>query len=190
MPAMEGRTVYFDSPGEANTDETLRIAKERADELGIKTVVVATTVGGTATKSVEVFEGMRVIAVTHFTGMRGANFQELTDENRKKFESKGGIVLTTTHAFMGIDAAMRKKFNMYLLGDVIASTLRIFGQGMKVVCEITLMAADAGLVQTGEDIIAIAGTGRGADTAVVLKPVNTNNFFDLKVREILCKPHF
>ena len=97
------------------------------------------------------FEGMKIIAVTHFTGMREPNFQELTDENRKKFESKGGIVLTTTHAFMGIGAAMRKKFNMYLLGDVVANTLRIFGQGMKVVCEITLMAADAGLVETGED---------------------------------------
>jgi len=187
---MEGRTVYFDNPGVENTDETLRIAKKRAEELGIKTIVLATTVGGTAAKSVDVFEGMKIIAVTHFTGMREPNFQELTDENRQKFESKGGIVLTTTHAFMGVDAAMRKKFNMYLLGDVIANTLRIFGQGMKVVCEITLMAADAGLVQTGEDVIAIAGSGRGADTAVVLKPVNTNNFFDLKVREILCKPHF
>ena len=187
---MEGKTVYFENPGEGNTDETLRIARERARELGIKTVVVATTVGGTAVKAVDVFEGMKVIAVTHFTGMREPNFQELTEENRKQVESKGGIVLTTTHAFTGIGGAMRKKFSMYLLGDIIANSLRIFGQGMKVVCEISLMAADAGLVQTGEDVIAIAGTGRGADTAVVLKPVNTNDFFDMKVREILCKPHF
>ena len=187
---MEGKTVYFENPGESNTDETLRIARERARELGIKTIVVATTVGGTAVKAVEVFEGMKVIVVTHFTGMREPNFQEFTDENRKKVEGKGGIVLTTAHAFMGIGAAMRKKFSMYLLGDVIANTLRIFGQGMKVVCEISLMAADAGLIQTGEDIIAIAGTGRGADTAVVLKPVNTNDFFEMRVREVLCKPYF
>jgi len=59
---------------------------------------------------------------------------------------------------------------------------------MKVACEIALMAADAGLVRTDEDVISIAGTGRGADTAVVLRPVNTRNFFDLKVKEILCKP--
>lgn len=187
---MEGKTVYFENPGEANTDETLRIARERAGELGIKTVVVATTVGGTAVKAVEVFEGMKVVVVTHRTGMRKPNVQEFTEENRKKVESKGGIILTTMHAFTGIGGAMRKKFNMYLLGDVIANTLRIFGQGMKVVCEISLMAADAGLVRVGEDIIAIGGTGRGADTAVVLKPVNTNDFFDLRVREILCKPHF
>ncbi len=187
---MEGKTAYFENPGEANTDETLRIARERAVEMGIKTILVATTVGGTAVKAVEAFEGMKVIVVTHFTGMREPNIQAFTEENRKKVESKGGIVLTTTHAFMGIGAAMRKKFNMYLLGDVIANTLRIFGQGMKVVCEISLMAADAGLVEVGEDIIAIGGTGRGADTAVVIKPVNTNDFFEMRVREILCKPHF
>jgi len=64
------------------------------------------------------------------------------------------------------------------------------GQGMKVVIEISVMAADAGLVRTDEDIIAIGGSGRGADTAVVLRPVNSNDFFDLKVKEILCKPRY
>ena len=67
---------------------------------------------------------------------------------------------------------------------------RAFGQGMKVVLEITTMAADGGLIGTDQDVIAIAGTGRGADLAVVLRPVNSNDFFDLKVKEILCKPHF
>jgi hypothetical protein len=187
---MELKTVYFDSPGKDNTDETLRIAKQRAQELGIKTVIVATTGGDVAAKAVDFFAGMKVIAVSHYTGFKGPNTQELTPENRQKIESKGGIILTTAHAFTGIDGAMRKKFNMYLLGDVIANTLRIFGQGMKVVCEIALMAADAGLANVGEDVVVVAGTGRGADTAVVLSPVNTMDFFDLKVKEILCKPHF
>ncbi len=187
---MELKTVYFENPGKENTDEVLHIAKKRAEELGIKTILIATTVGDTGAKAVDIFEGMKVILVTHFTGMREPNFQEVTEENRRKMESKGGIILTTAHAFTGIGGAMRKKFNMYLLGDIIANTLRIFGQGMKVVCEIALMAADAGLVRTDEDIIVVAGTGRGADTAIVLRPVNSMDFFDLKVKEILCKPHF
>ncbi|MFC1920934.1 pyruvate kinase alpha/beta domain-containing protein [Chloroflexota bacterium] len=187
---MELSTVYFDKPGAENTDEVLRIAKKRADELGIKTVVVATTAGNTAAKAVDVFEGMKVIVVSHYTGFRGANTQELTDENRKKIESKGAVILTTAHVFTGIGGAMRKKFNMHLLGDVIANTLRMFGQGMKVVCEIAPMAADAGLIDVGEDVVCVAGTGSGADTAVVLTSVNTMDFFDLKIREILCKPHF
>jgi hypothetical protein len=85
---------------------------------------------------------------------------------------------------------MQKQFNTYEIGVTIANTLRLMGQGMKVVIEISVMAADAGLVRTDEDIIAIGGSGRGADTAVVLRPVNSNDFFDLKVKEILCKPRF
>ena len=187
---MEVQTVYFDEPGEANTNEALRIAKRRAKELGIKTIIVASTRGVVGAKAVQVFKGMKVVVVSHFTGMREPNMQELTDENRQKIESKGGIILTTAHAFTGVGGAMRKKFNMYLLGDIIANTFRVFGQGMKVVCEIALMAADAGLVRTDEDVIVIGGSGRGADTAVVLRPVNSMDFFDLRVKEILCKPHF
>ncbi|HUV56199.1 MAG TPA: pyruvate kinase alpha/beta domain-containing protein [Dehalococcoidales bacterium] len=186
---MELRTVYFDKPGVGNTDTVLSIARQRAEELGIKTILVASTAGDTAVKAVDFFKGLKVIVVTHVTGMRGPDTQEFTDENRKIVESKGGVILTTTHAFSGLSAAMRNKYNTYVLGMIIADTLRIFGQGMKVACEIALMAADSGLVNTDEDVISIAGTGRGADTAIVLKPVNTHNFFDLKVREILCKPH-
>ncbi len=187
---MEVKTVYFEKPGSENTDEVLRIAKQRVQELGIKTIVLASTKGDTAIKAMEAFQGLRVIVVSHVAGLREPDIQEFTEENRKLVESKGGVVLTTTHAFGGLSRAMRGKFNMFVLGEVIANTLRIFGQGMKVACEIAMMAADSGLVRTDEDVIAIAGSGRGADTAVVLKPVNTHNFFDLKIREILCKPHF
>ena len=187
---MEGKIVYFDRPGRQNTEEVLVIAKRRAEELGIKTIVVASTVGDTAVKAMEVFKGLKVIAVTHTTGFLSPDTQEFTDENRRIVEDKGGTVLTTGHAFFGVSRAMRNKLNTVAIGDIIANILRIFGEGMKVACEIALMAADSGLVRTDEDVIAIGGTSRGADTAIVLKPVNTHNFFDLRVREILCKPHF
>ena len=50
------------------------------------------------------------------------------------------------------------------------------------------MAADAGLIRTDEEIIAVGGTRGGADTAVVLQPSNTHAFFDLRIKEIVCKP--
>ncbi len=187
---MESKTVYFDKPGRTNTDEVLRIARQRAEELGIKKIVVASSGGSTAVKAMKVFSGMKVIAVSHAAGFRQPNVQEFTEENRKIVENNGGTVLTTTHAFAGVSRAMRTKFNTYVIGEIIAHTLRVFGQGMKVACEITLMAADGGLVRTDEDIIAIAGSAGGADTAITLKPVNSQDFFDLKVREILCKPRF
>jgi len=186
--ATEVKTVYFANYGSENTDEVLRIAKQRAEELGIKTILMASTRGDTAAKAMEVFNGMKVIAVSHSIGMFEPNIHEFSGENRKIVESKGGVILTTTHTFAGLSRAMRQKFNTYVIGDIVANTLRIFGEGMKVVCEIAMMAADGGLVRTDEDVISIAGTNKGADTAVVLRPVNSHNFFDLKVKEILCKP--
>lgn len=185
---MEAKTVYFERPGRENTDEVLRIVGQRARELGIKTVVVASTGGDTAVQAMEALPGLRVIVVTHSHGFREPNTQEFTAENRQIVESKGGVIFTATHLFAGISRAVRDKFNTYLIGDLTARTLKVFGDGMKVVIEISVMATDAGLVRTDEEVIAIAGTGHGADTAVVLTPVNSQNFFDLKVHEILCKP--
>jgi hypothetical protein len=187
---LEGKIVYFDKPGAENTEAVLRIVKMRSVELDTKTIIVATTVGDTAVRASEVFKGLKVIAVTHSAGFKAPNTQEFTEENRQKFTANGGIVLTTTHLFRGVSGAMLKQFNTHEIGVVIANTLRLLGQGMKVVVEISVMAADAGLVRTDEDVIVIAGSGRGADYAVVLKPVCSNDFFELKVKEILCKPRF
>ena len=197
---MDLKTVYFRNPGKENTEEVLDIAKRRAVELGIKTIVVASTTGGTAVKAVEAFKGFRVIVVAHSAGFKEPNIQEFTEENRKIVESKGATILSSTHAFGGLNRSMRQSSisqapTTYVIGDIVANTLRIFGQGMKVVCEIASMAADAGLVRTDEDIISIAGTGsaeagRGADVAVVLRPAYAHVFFETRVKEILCKPHF
>jgi len=187
---MELKAVYFENPGEENTDEVLRVARQRAEELGIKTILVASTRGNVAVKAVEALKGFRVIFVSHSTGFREPDSQRFTEENRKIVESKGGIVLTATHALAGVSRALRNKLNTVAIGDIIAETLRIFGQGTKVACEISVMAADSGLVRTDEDVITIAGSARGADTALVLTPVTSQNFFDLRVKEILCKPHF
>ena len=127
--------------------------------------------------------------VTHCAGILGPNTQEFTEENTNIVESKGGIVLTTTHTFNGLSRTMRKHFNTYIIGEIVAKTMRILGKGVEVICEIVPMAADSGLVRTDEDIIAISGTKGGADTAIVLRPAYSSDFFDLRVKEILCKPY-
>lgn len=195
---MESKTVYFQNPGKENTDDVLRLAQQRAEELGIKTIVVASTTGVTAVKAVEALKNLKVIVVSHSTGFREPNTQEFTEENQKIVQSKGVPIVTAAHAFGGLSRSMRQgdipeTRQTYVIGDLISSTLRIFGQGMKVVCEIAIMAADAGLVRTDEEVISIAGTGgngRGADTAIVLKPETAHRFFDMRVKEILCKPRF
>lgn len=185
---MKYQTVYFDKVGPENTDETLNLVKEWADMLDIKTILVASASGRTGLKAAEHIKSHDIIVVTHATGFRQENEQELIPENRDKIQSLGGKILTCQHALAGISRAVRFKFNTYEIDEIVASTLRILGQGLKVAVEIALMAADAGLVRTDRDVIAVGGTGQGADTAAVIKPTNVARFFDLKVRGILCKP--
>jgi len=182
--------TYFRTPGRDNTERVLRIAKVRAEELGIQSVVVATTTGQTGLRATQVFRDYNLVLVTHSTGFKEPNYQELTEENREAIEANGGRILTCQHAFGGVGRAVRKKLRTYELEEIVAYTLRIFGEGMKVVCEIALMAADAGLIRVDEPAIVIAGTGRGADTAVVLRPANAQTFFDMRIMEVLCKPGF
>jgi len=181
-------TTYFNKAGPQNTDETLKLAKERAKELNIKNIVVASVSGSTGVKASEIFKGFNVVIVSHFTGLREPGLQELSEENRRKIEANGAKILTCTHAFMNVERAIRDKFNTIYPIEIIAETLKIFGHGVKVAIEITIMAMDAGLIPHTEDVIAIAGRRSGADTALVIRPVNSTRFFDLIVKEIIAKP--
>jgi hypothetical protein len=182
--------IYFQKPGGGNTERTLQIAKEHAEESGIRQIVVASTTGETGRRAVEVFKDYHLVVVTHSTGFNEPNTQQLTEEDRQAMLAHGAHLLTCQHAFGGVNRAIRRQLNTYQMDEIIAYTLRIFGEGMKVVCEITLMAADAGWVRTDEPVLAIAGTGHGADTAVVLRPANAQDFFNLRINRILCKPVF
>jgi hypothetical protein len=185
---MEIQSVYFLESGSANTEKTFEVAKKRAEELGIKTIVVASTSGETGLKAAKAFASYKVVVVTHSTGLQAPDAQELIPQNRAKILEQGGLILTATHAFGGVGRAVRRRFNTYQVDEIIAQTLRVFGQGTKVACEIALMAADAGLIRTDEEIISIGGTAKGADTALVVKPAHTHDFFELRVKEVLCKP--
>ena len=122
------------------------------------------------------------------TGFEGPNVQEMSADNRRRLESAGVCIFTGQHAFGGVGRAVRNKLGTYQVDEIMAFTLRTFGQGTKVAVEIALMAADAGLVRTDEDIISMGGTGKGVDTALVIRPSNSFRFFELKVREVICKP--
>lgn len=180
--------VYFQSPGPDNTRRTLEVAGQRAEELGIESIVLASSSGETGLLAAHLFSSKNVVVVSHSTGFLKPDHQEMRDEYRKKIEEAGAKILTCQHALGGVGRAVRKKLGTYELEEVMAYTLRIFGQGTKVAVEIAIMAADAGLISTGEPCISIGGTNRGADTAVLLQPAHAQNFFDIRIMEILAKP--
>jgi hypothetical protein len=180
--------VYFNNPGKENTQQTLDIASQRVRELNISNIVVASTSGKTGSLATQFFPGRNLVVVSHSTGFLKPDFQQLITEERRRIEEAGAKVLTCQHALGGVGRAVRKKLGTYELEEIIAFTLRVFGQGTKVAIEIALMAADAGLISTQESCMSIGGTEQGADTAILLIPAHAQNFFDLQVLEILAKP--
>ena len=180
--------LYFDSPGKQNTDETIRAALERARRLGIRDVVVASTSGETGAKACDVFRGFNVVVVTHHVGFERPGVSQLLKPNEEKIRALGGKIFTGMHGLSGVERAIRMKWNTIEPLEIVSDALRIFGNGAKVCTEIVIMAADAGLIPVDRQVLAIAGSDSGADTALVISPVHATNFFQMMVREIICKP--
>ncbi len=180
--------MYFDKAGQGNTAKTLQIAKEQALGKGIKYLVVASTYGDTGLQAARMLQNtdIKLIVVAHSTGLWEPGQQTFNEETKKEIENLGGVVFTGTDALTSFAVAMTNKQG-FSEQTLISNVLRMFGQGMKVCVEIVAMATDANLIPL-DDVIAVAGTGRGADTAAIIAANSTNRFFDIKVREILVKP--
>jgi len=163
---------------------------ERLCSGDIGQVVVATTSGRTGARFAEAFRDSvaEVVCVTHHVGFNGGDEDQLEPQYAQAIRAAGCKLLTGSHALSGVGRTISKSFGGTTYVEVIAHTLRLFGQGMKVCVEIAVMAADAGLIPTDRDVVCVGGTGRGADTAIVLKPAHANDLFGLRIRETLCRP--
>ncbi len=180
--------VYFDKRGAENTEQTLQIAKDAALKRGIKNLVVASTRGNTGLQAAQMVQnsGIRLIVVGHSTGHLEVGQQLMDMEMKKAIENLGAAVFLGTDVLTSFPTAMKAK-GRFSEQTMVAGALRMFGSGVKVCVEIVAMASDANMIAV-EDVIAVAGSGRGADTALVIAANSTNQFFDIKVREILAKP--
>jgi hypothetical protein len=180
---MENKIVYFEDAKKDNTIETFQLVQERLKELNINKLVLASTTGATARRAMEFFKdsSVQLIVVPHqygFSSPENLFPQELVKELRENgHEVYFGTMLFHTERIYATNTP-----------SIIADFLRCFSEGVKVCYEITLMASDGGLLKPGEQIIAVAGTGRNSDTAMVMQAATTRSLNKLKVNEILCKP--
>jgi len=188
MAPIEKRVTYFEEAGNQNTEALLTTVKEYAKKEGIKDIVVASTTGNTGSQTAETFKGCNVVVVAHAYGFKEPGKSEMERQYEKRILANKAKIFAGTHALSSAERAVRKDFGTIQPLELIANVLRRMGEGTKVCVEITLMAADAGLIPVDRDIIAIAGTGRGADTALRILPANSAKFFDLKIREVIAKP--
>lgn len=180
---------YFEKPGPVNTEVTLQTVSRRTGELGIDQVVLASNTGATALAAARLMPHLpRVIGVTEHAGWWDTDTPP-DPAIIAEAEAAGATMLTCSHPLMGgVEWAMYKEFGGLPEQHIIARTYYTFSQGFKVAVECALMAADAGMLDLSGDAIAVAGTGKGADTALVIRPVPSHRFFDLRVREILAMP--
>ncbi|MFX1595555.1 MAG: hypothetical protein ACFFBK_05785, partial [Promethearchaeota archaeon] len=179
--------------GPHNTEKALQIAKKYADKFNIKDIVLASTTGTVAEKSIEIFNPneYNIVIITHAYYFVNSNTrQEFPEEKLKVLKSKGLKIHIGTHAMSGIERGLRINKEAWIFVDMLAKMLGWqFSQGVKVCIEISSTVVDAGLIpDLNRDIIAVAGKGRGADTVCLIKPAATSEFKNLRVKAILAKP--
>lgn len=180
--------MYFEKMGRANTqttaEEALRVARER----GIRHIVVASCSGETA-KLFKSAKDISVVCVTHAYGFSEDGKNEMSEETRKELLDSGMDVITASHVLSGVERGISKKGGGMYPAEIMSHTLRMLGEGVKVCVEVSIMALDAGGIPYGENVIVVSGTGKGADTAVILTPAHAANVFKTKIHEIICKPY-
>ena len=193
MTFVARNTYYFDSPGPGNTADCARFARERARELGLTTVIVASTSGETA----RIFHaalkgsGLDLIVVTHVVGFSKPGIWEFSAETAEELLGEGVQIVTGTHVLSGLERAFSRsqKVGGGSRTEAVAEALRrVIAVGLKVAVECVLIAADQGIIGVEEEVIACGGSYSGSDTVCVVRPSHSASFFDLQVREIVAMP--
>jgi len=193
----EKKIVYFDYCGEVNTTRTLGLARARSEELGIKKVVIASETGRSALRALEIFDGndVSLIVVTHYPattwgpkgkipiGLKRPEFSDVLE----KLSKAGVRIVQGSRPFAPPSRSMG--WDYPTAEGVLDRILTVLGAGTKIAIEAAIMATDAGEAEEGEEIVSCAGTYKGLDTALVVKPSYSMNFFKgFEVLEIIAKP--
>ena len=181
---MISKTTYYEKINENHTLETFDLAEKKLQETGIRKIVLASTTGRTALKAMEYFEGkgIQLIVIPHQYGFS-------SEENRFPKDTVETLIEHGHQVHFGTMLFHTEKIYASSVPTIIADFLRCFSEGVKVCFEITMMAADGGLVKNGESIISIAGTGTNSDTALLMQAANSRSLAKLRVNEIICKPY-
>lgn len=183
--------VLFENAGKQNTEETVRIALKRAMELDCE-IVAASTMGVTAdvllTAAKEVGFKNKIVIVRGCTSKQRKGVNLMKPEVRDDLLARGAHIVTAAHALSAGERSMSTKHRGTYPLEIMAETLRTFGQGTKVCFEISVMALDADELTFGVPVVALGGSHRGCDTALVITPSYSASVLDTVINEILCKP--
>ena len=178
--------MYFDRTGKINTQKTADLALQAARERGIGHIVIASNSGESA--KILAGKGPKIVCVTQVYGFSEKGKNAMLAETMASLTAEGIQIVTASHVLSGVERSLSTVFGGVYPAEIMAHTLRMFGQGTKVAVEVAVMALDAGLIPFGERIISIGGTGRGADTALIMTPSHAQYVLETRIHEFICKP--
>ena len=182
-------TWYFDKVGPENTQACIELMEKAVAE-GFQHIVAASTTGDSGAQAARRLAGKPVnyVVVGHCVGFKGPNIDEFLPEHYDEIIGMGGKVLKATILTHSLETSIADQFKGSAPTLLIANTLRRFGQGIKVCCEIVMEAVDAGLIPEEAEVLAVGGTARGWDTVALIKSAASKRFLKLSVLEIWAKP--
>ena len=181
----------YETTGAQHTEETLTLAVDKAMELKTD-IVIASTLGGTAMQLVQLakekgYQG-RIVVVRCCSSAAEGGVNRMAPEMKAQLQAEGAAIVSAAHALSAGERAISGTFKGQYPLEIIAGALRMLGAGTKVAVEISVMALDADEIPFGKPIVAVGGTGKGCDTAVVLTPSYSATLLQTKIHEYLCKP--
>jgi len=191
----EKSIYYFNEEGQKNTNKVLELVLKKAQELAINKIIIFTSNGDTAFELRRFNKEIEIIAVSfpykqefNVKDKNGKNKKVIPETSKKKVREKlfeNNIELVQgTMPFNEIIIPGTKEIKK----STIVHTLSLISRGLSFCVQSVLMATDAGVVEKGEDVIAMS-----ADTAVVVNSANSQWLFHpvkgLQIKEIICKAH-
>lgn len=205
---MTKRTVqFFENCGEGNTTEVIDVVIKRIEDGGINAVIVASISGKTAIKIARRLKKkrlkMKIVCVSgppSWEKYPEYQFPLIKEKERKKLRELGvQIIDRIEEPFKPI--TFRNWWEKKTIqiqrpeADLFWMTLIcVGGHGLRTAVEVIFMVVEAGVTGVGERVIGVAGTGQGADSAVVMRAsrfedaVGLDPAKRLKIEEILAMP--
>ena len=184
--------IIFEKTGKENAGAALQAAIEKAKEIGAPAVVLPSGTGETGALALKLasdlhYDGKIVIVRTVSKAvMNGGN--KMPPEKKAELEAAGAAVVSCAHALSAGERGISGKFHGVYPLELMAATLRCFGQGMKVAFECAVMALDTDAVPYGVPIVSLGGSSFGVDTAVIITPAYSADILDTRIHEVLCNP--
>jgi hypothetical protein len=192
--------IYFDEPGPQNTEDVIETVAKRIKATGIGCVVVASHSGATALKFSEKLRNnklkAKVLCVTSGPARKrkGKDWPSINQEMRKKLIDSDVIIVERAMNVFEEPFVEDSRWPSLTPGHIIREVFYALGQGFKVAVEVALMAVVSGYLEPMQEVIAVGGTGKGCDTAIIMKTIFPQTFFSndpngrLEIREVIAMP--